>query len=322
VQLLDRMPALLERRPADALQLTALAVGIAESLNPRCSWEEGAILARGQALREHAYVLSFLGRDREALQYVERAAREFAQVPADGFELARLALVKASALRLQGRTEEAIALARQAAETFREIDEPVRAVDARITEAAILYDAGAVERALEVWSALRGDPSLTELSALRIAHNIAVCLCDLGRHPEAVEPLEQCVAGFAAAGMLTERTRSRWYLAKALLGTGRRGEGEALLRTAWSEFTALDLPVEAALAAFDLAEAFVVDEDVAEVPAICQDAIAQLAGAGVGVQAVPALAVLGEAAGRGGVSRELLREAHGKVATVRPRSLV
>lgn len=209
VQLLERMPALLEQRPGDALQLTALAVAIAESLHPRDSWEEGVILARGQALREHAYVLSCLGRDREALQYVERAERELAQVPADGFELARLALVKAGAVRLQGRTEEAIALARQAARTFREIDEPVRAVDARITEGAILYEAGAIERALEVWTALRGDPGLTEVSALRIAHNIAVCLCDLGRPVEAVEPLEQGVEGFTRAGLLTERTRGR-----------------------------------------------------------------------------------------------------------------
>lgn len=321
LQLLRRMPALIERRPADALQVTSLAVAIAEALDPREHRRpDHVVMARGQALRDHAYVLSFLGRHREALRYAEEAERAFSQVPGEDFDLARLALVKALALRLQDRSEEAIVLARQAAGTFRSLGEDARYVNARIIEAVMLYDGGAVERALEVWTGLRDVPGVDELAALRVAHNIGVCLCDLGRHEEAVAPLERCVAGFARAGLPTEQTRSRWRLGIALLGTpGRYAEGVALLRAVWQEFTDLDLPVDAALSALDLAEALVTNGETSEVPSICRTAIAQLTDAGLTMQAIPALALLREAAALGGVTRELLRDAHAKVEKVRRR---
>lgn len=64
--------------------------------------------------------MSFLGRYADALGVAEQAERTFAQVPDADLDGARLALVKASALRMQNRGEEAIALTREAALTFLE----------------------------------------------------------------------------------------------------------------------------------------------------------------------------------------------------------
>lgn len=80
-QLLKRMPQLLECRPADALQVTSLAVAIADVLHPQDYWPDHVLLARGQALRDHAYVLSCLGRYAGTLEVMARAGRVFAQVP-------------------------------------------------------------------------------------------------------------------------------------------------------------------------------------------------------------------------------------------------
>lgn len=80
-QLLQRVPQLLECRPADALHATSLAVTIADILNPQDYWPDHVLLAQGQALREHARVLSCLGRCAAARDAMARAERVFAQVP-------------------------------------------------------------------------------------------------------------------------------------------------------------------------------------------------------------------------------------------------
>lgn len=120
--------------------------------------------------------------------------------------------------------------------------------------------------------------------------------------------------------MVTERTRSRWYLGNALLGVGRCVEAIETLRVAWREFAELRLTVEAALAALDLAEALLASEQPAEVPEICREAVALLTAADLAMRAVPALALLREAAAMGGVTREHLRDAQVTVRMSTPRS--
>lgn len=309
-QLLQRRPAAAESRPAGALQMTSMAIEIAERLDPRKYWPDHLTHVRAQALRDHASVLSFMGRYAAALEYVERAARLFEHVPAAELDLAQLALVKASALRMQNRSDEAVALAHAAGETFLRFWDRLRYVNARITEAALLYDGGAVERALEVWSSLPGDPGIDPIGELRVTHNIALCLCDLGRREEAVAPLQRCVSEFERLGLASERTRSRWYLGNALLGTARQREAIVALRTAWREFAEMDLMVDAALAALDLAEALVANEEPEQVPMLCHEVIAQLTNAGLAAQAIPALSLLREAAAMGRASRAFIRRTH------------
>lgn len=184
-QLLGRVPAVVEQRPAEALELTSIAVAIAEALGPQPDWPDDVLMARGQALRDHGYVLSFLGRHPEALAYVERAEHAFAQFDALSFDLAGLALVKASVLRILNRRDEALRLARETAAIYLRIDEQGRYVNARIVEGQVLYDAGAVQEALDLFESLQGNPDLDAARELRILQNVALCLRHLGRHAEA-----------------------------------------------------------------------------------------------------------------------------------------
>lgn len=63
-----------------------------------------------------------------------------------------------------------------------------RYVHARLNEASLLYDSGAVERALEVWLSIKDDPALEIAAGLRVAQHIASCLFRLGRRAEAAGP--------------------------------------------------------------------------------------------------------------------------------------
>jgi len=311
--LLQRMPAAATRRPEEALQLTAMAITVAEAIDPD-DYPRGMVArARAQALRDHAAVLQFMHRFADALDYVERAERAFEHVPFADYERARAALVKAGALRMQNRENEAIALTRDAARAFLHFDDRGRYLTAKIIESALLHDSARFEEALAVSRSIEREASFHPTLRASVTHNIGVCLCELGRRSDAIAPLQESLAAFERLGMTTEATRARWYLGNALLSGDRQREAILLLRRAWHEFAEAHLAVDGALAALDLADALIVNGEVEHVPTICREVIRLLSDAGLAARALPALALLREAAEMGRASRAQVRLTHDAV---------
>ncbi|HEX6087866.1 MAG TPA: hypothetical protein VF266_25260 [Thermoanaerobaculia bacterium] len=294
-QLLLRMRSLVERSPKDALQVTGMAHALAEELEPDAYPPHSVESLRAQALRDHAYVLAFLSRYAEAQEYADHAERLFALVPASDCERARLALVRAAILRGTRRPLEAVRYARDAAETFLAFGERSRYAIARMVEGDALYNSGAVDRALETWSALVDDPWVDRLGAVRLAHNVALCHVDLGMPERAIEVLHDCIAEFESRGMRTEGARSRGVLGRAMIAAGRPADAVPLLRQTMREFTELALVTDFGLAALELAEALLALDRVEEVPAVCREVIARFTAAGLATHATTALSYLREA---------------------------
>lgn len=309
-QLLEQMRIMLERSPANALQVTALAIEVANSLDVIDYPSDYVIKLRAQALRDHAYVLTFTGRYPEALDAVDRAKRLFDQVPLPEYDLARLAVVKASILQHIDRADEGVALVQEATRTFLRFGDRTRYVSTRMMEGSILYNGGAIEEALQTWKSLEGDAALDEVGQVRLAHNIALCLSELRRPAEAAAYVQGCVAQFEMLGMDTERTRSRWLLAHALIASGKTKEAIPTLRQTWREFEKLDMVGDAGLVALELAEALLTTNQADEVPAICRDVIAQFTRSGMASRAITALSFLREAVAIGQASTSLVRHVH------------
>ncbi|HYC89872.1 MAG TPA: hypothetical protein VEO54_11725 [Thermoanaerobaculia bacterium] len=313
-QLLARMRPLIERCPKDALQVTAMALALAEELEPGAYRPHYVESLRAQALRDHAYVLAFMSRYAEAGEHADRAQRLFATVPAPDCHLARLALVRAVILRGTRRPLEAVRYAREAAATFLAFGERSRFVTARMIEGDALYNSGAVDRALEVWSSLVDDPSVDALGAVRLAHNIALCRVDLGAPERAIAVLHGCIAELESRGLRTEAARSRGVLGRALTAAARPAEAIPLLRQTMRDFTELGLVTDFGLAALELAEALLALGRVAEVPAVCREVIARFTAAGLAPQATTALSYLREAeAAAGERSVRLVRAARASI---------
>ncbi len=306
-QLLDRMRQLINSSPANALQVTAMAIEIANALDIAAYPCDYVIKLRAQACRDHAYVLAFMGRNVEAIDFADRSKRLFDQVPMPEYDLARLALVKANILRWVDRVEEAIVLTREAAETFLRFGDAPRYINARITEGVMLYVSGAVEKALAVWSSLENHPALEPSSAPLLSLNIANCYGDLHQPERAVEYLQRCIPEFEMLGMETERTRSRWTLGRMLMTAGKLHDAAPILRTSWREFEQLELVGDAALAALDLAETLLTVGETEEVPAICRDVITRFTSAGMASRALTALSFLREAVAIGQATPVLVR---------------
>jgi tetratricopeptide (TPR) repeat protein len=177
-QLLARVPDLFERRPADALQATSIAMAIAETLHPQKFWPDSVVIARGQALRDHAWVLMKLERYAEALPFAEDAERTFAQTDAFSLDLAQLAMVKAVVLTGLHRREEALEPIARAKEIYNDVGERRRYVEVCFAEAALLAEISNAARELKNAGRFRGlapapapdaDPALARhLSLLRL----------------------------------------------------------------------------------------------------------------------------------------------------------
>lgn len=309
-QLLERVGEARERSPANALQLTTLAMTVANALDVSAYPCDFVIKLRAQATREHAQALSFVGRVPEALECIDRAKRLFEQVPLPEYDLARVGIVKSLILQYVDRFPEAIAIAREAGDTFLRFGDRVRYVNARITEGAVVYSSGAVDRALEIWKSVENDSGLDQVGAVRLAHNIALGLSESNQPAAAVEYIVRCIGQFDMLGMHTERTRSRWLLAHALVAAGKAEEAIPTLRATWGEFEQLDMIADAGLVALELAEVLLTTGRSQEVPAICRELIAQFTRAGMASRAITALSFLREAVALGQASTSLVRHVH------------
>lgn len=307
-QLLERMRSLLGSSPAKALQVTALAIEVANALDVTAYPCDYVITLRARAYRDHAYVLSFMGRHPDALDFCDRAQALFDQTPIPAYDLARLALVKASTLRWVGRSGEALALTRTAGETFIRFGDQSRYLAARQLEASTLYIGGDIEQALAIWKAVEAsDVPLDEHATVRLANNLALCYAALGRPHEAIEYFRRCVAEYEMLGVDVERTRSRWALGGALAACGRYSDAVPVLRQAAREFEQLEVIADAGLVALDLAEALLVLGRHEEVPSICRDVIGQFTRAGMAAAALTALSFLREAVAAGQATPALVR---------------
>jgi tetratricopeptide (TPR) repeat protein len=294
-ELLGRMRQVIDRAPANALQITSLAIEVANALDVVTYPCDYVVKLRAQAYRDHAYVLSVMGRFPEAIDFTDRSKRLFDQVPLPEYDLARLALVRASILSRIDRANEAASLARQAAETFRRFGDHSRVITARIFEGVTLFEAGAYEQALEILKDLDGDPALDQAGALRNTQNIAACYSKMGQPERAIEYIERCLPELDLLGMDLPAARARWTLGQCLVSAGKASEAIPVLRKTWRRFEELEADTDSGLVALDLATALLIAGRAGEVPAICRDVITRFTRAGMASRAITALSFLREA---------------------------
>ncbi|HYR28476.1 MAG TPA: tetratricopeptide repeat protein [Thermoanaerobaculia bacterium] len=308
--LLDRMRQYISASPANALQVTAMALDIANALDVAEYPCDYVIKLRAQAYRDHAYVLSFMGRYREALETADRAKRLFEQVPLPEYDLARVAQVRALIFRCIDRADEALVLAKEAADTFLRFGDTSRYANARVIEGAILFEAARYHEALEVWTTVEHHDALDTTTRIGMIHNVAICYRELGQLDKAAERLSRCVEEHQMTGAVTERTRSRRSLGQTLVKAGRYQDAIPVLRQSWREFEELDLIADAGLAALELAEALLLAGQSSEVPAICRNIVARFTRAGMTSRAITALSFLREAVALGQGNPSLVRHVH------------
>src|SRR5258708_2847938 len=157
--LLDRGRDIVQKAPLQALDLTTLAVDVSNEL-PIIGYPSDLVFAaRAHAWREQAYVLTVIGRFREALEATDHSEELFRQTAVPEYELARVELMRATVYSNVDRVPEAILLARKAAATFEVFGDRRRFINAQVTAAAMLFAKSKTRDSLEIWLSVVNDPA-------------------------------------------------------------------------------------------------------------------------------------------------------------------
>jgi tetratricopeptide (TPR) repeat protein len=310
-RLIARAEASFASNPVGALDLATLAVEIADELRIDSYPFDLVVAGRARSWRELAYALCYLGRFADALYAIDRAEQLFRQVPVHEFELSRTALIRSLIYRSTDRVAEAIGLTRTAGETFLAFGDQERYVKARMTEAAMLFHAGRVAEALDVWKPLEDEPSLQDTASLgMLLQNLGTCYRQLGDWQRAREYYARALSEHERQRSTAEIVRTRWSLAVVLVMAGQFHDALPVLRRTWKEFNELSMESDAALVGLELAETLLILEQPDEVPSICRTLLDRFTRNNMTSRAVTALAFLREAVAAGKATPALVRHVH------------
>jgi tetratricopeptide (TPR) repeat protein len=294
---------LIDSSPADVVEISAVAAEIADNLDPTLWHGDTIPRLRGEAWRERAYTLYYVGRHVDALAAANRSAEANAHVAIAGFDSARLMLVKALILRELESYDEALNASRTAAAEFERFGDVTRATSAATFEAAIAYATRDYRRAVPLFERLREQLLLNgDLHALAITwQNSAVCYRELRDSKRALEAFGEAVRLFDDLGMDGERIRASWHIGRVLLAEAKYVDAVAILRSVKDSYARLQIDDKAALVAIDLAEGSLMLGRLSDVVGACRYAMDFYAKSGLAYtsNALMALSLMKEAADAG-----------------------
>lgn len=297
-----------EHQPLYALALAEAATRIAAFL-PETSYPRTAIRElRGEAWKEQANALRFLGRFPEALEALDRAEAEYRQLPHEGIGLVAVTYVRASLLMEQDQLEDAETLAAESADAALQLGDTERYMRARHLLGHVRYERHQYAAAAEVWKGIlryarsRGESLWIARESLAIGN----CHLELGRSTDAGRYLHEALRLFSDLNVPSEITRTEWALARLDFRRGHGVEAMHRLRQAVSRLSACGMLTDGALAALDLAEMLDASGRTREIPKLLAGVVRTFTDAGKLSGALTALAYLKNAAARGALTPALL----------------
>ncbi|MEA2570639.1 MAG: hypothetical protein QOI24_2640 [Acidobacteriota bacterium] len=290
-----------DRQLRFALHVTAAAVIIAEQLTPPAYGLDDIHTAIGQAWREHANVLRFTGDYRAALHAIDRARDAFQLTNLNTFDLARVALVRGTVLWKMERFGEALPLAEESAAGFLEFNDTERWIHAGLLKGGILFDTQRYEEAVTVFQKLLVPAETLDIGpTLGLVYNgLGAALQEVEEVVRAAEFFQKALALYDHFGMVLERTRTAWSLARLAIRQGHRANGMLRLRAALDMFLAHGSMSDAGLVALYLAEELLREGRITEVLKLCEDLGDRFTAAGLETRAAAAVRFMQIATSRG-----------------------
>jgi tetratricopeptide (TPR) repeat protein len=286
--------------PPDAVEMTGLAVEIADQLDPATLPSDAASRLSGQAWRERAFALFYVGTFSDALVAADRADACFADCTVDEYDRARTDIVRALTLRAKEEVSTAMVAARRSAETFLRFEDGDRMISARLAEVHLLATHADYGRAVEILESIEPIARMGSNidTQARIYGNLGYCYWKLGRIDDALPYHDMAAALFDELGIRTEAARTRWNVAGLLATAGRTDEALTRFAVLKTEFERFGMSSEAAILCLDVAELHLARGESFMVQELCRDAMRsfEMSGTAYTARALTALAYLQETA--------------------------
>lgn len=318
-KLIEATDRAIETMPPDALEITSLAVEIAEGLAVARYGHSTTLRLRGHAWRERAYALFFTGSYNEAVWAVERSRKAFAECGYSEFDDARSAVVSALIYTGQEKFGGGLQAARSAADAFNRYGSHAKTVAAQRSEAIILFALRRFREALALYAKLETEP-LPDGERAALAQNIALCHRELGNFELAGRYFTFAIELCSKLGLLTLIARTRWHLGRTLFAQGRHVEALAVFRQVRDEFKTAGMATEVAEITTDIAHALVLTQRLREVIDECHRALEYFTVAGLSTTepAMSAISFLHEAAAAGRLDENIVADTRIRVMNSRP----
>ena len=268
-KLLEAVPTARDLMPRDAVELTALAIEIAEHL------EDGTPQLRGAAWRERAYALFYTGDFVAAERALCASESHFNESVASEYDLARVGIVRAVVEQGLEKYSSGITQARESAQQFRLYSDQSKEAAARIAEANLLSTCGQHEQAYSLLISLknelleRGDVA----TYARVTANLGIYCWKARRLDEALQSFDLAAQLLEDLGNHSDAVRTKWNAARVFTGEGRFNDALPRLRMVVREFERLGMMAAATQASLEIAEILVTNGAFDEVEEICRMAI-------------------------------------------------
>lgn len=294
--LIETCESLFDRDGDRAETLSSILVASADAL----ASDGRSDALRALAWTRRATALLRVGRLPDALDAVSEAEARAHRIPAADYEFALIAFTAADILRELGRTDEALATIRRAAEIFRQYNDVRRLSSAREMEGAVLFRCGEYASATRIFLSLLESLADSEILACgRLAANAAHCLAKTGEHIRALPLFRKAEGIFTALGYPGYVCRISWGKARSTRASGDTLAAIAQLRAVFEQFAELESTAEWIRVGIELVE-WMLDGDhsAAEVQTICSSVYEEAVKAGMQMQMLDALRYLRESAVR------------------------
>ncbi len=305
--LCKRANAMCTRKPLYALVLAEAAVRISADL-PDASYPRATIHElRGEAWKEQANALYYLGRFDDALTALAYAEAEYRQLAHEGLGMVAVTYVRAGILYEQQQLDTADQLAHESAQMALHLGSTDRWMRALHLQGEIRFRRGDLPGAIELFSrVLRyGEETRDQQWIARETRALGVCQIELMNLTEASRHLYASLQLCTGMHSAVEVTRTRWAIARLTFLQGNPDDGIRQLRVVVKELTGEEMLTDAAIAAVHLAEMLYATERTREIPSLLAGVVQTFVAAGMLSGALSALAYLKEASVAGIMTPEM-----------------
>jgi tetratricopeptide (TPR) repeat protein len=302
-----RASEMADRDPRYALELADAAVSIAQKLSeddyPAAVLHEW----RGEAWKQKAAALFCLGRFAETLQAVDCAEAEYDELPHAGVGHVAVLYIRASVLYEQEDYENAARLLDRSAAAALHLGEIDRYMAALHMRASIYYDKREFNTAATFFATILrfGEEKNSVVWIARERLTLGNCFIELGELAEARRYLEAALRQFTALRFDTEVVRTQKAIGRLMFAETKHVQAIQMLRRSVADFTRLQMPNDAAIAAVQLAEMLHAIGRDRDIPQLLNGVVQAFTQAGKLTGALMALAYLKEAAVSGRLTNAL-----------------
>jgi transcriptional regulator with XRE-family HTH domain len=305
-------------KPDEAIHLADLAVLIATKSPGGPGWRS----------RLEGFCWAFVANARRVANDLAGADKAFARAwklwkagsvsDADPLPEWRMLDLEASLRRAERRFSEALELLDRAKEALRGSN-PLAAARILLVKEHVLDQMGETQRALETLAEAKPfvEASGDARFLFALLFNTADNLCQLKQYEQAADQLIQVREAALKQSNELDLVRVVWLEARVMAGQGRTSEAVASLERVRQDFTARELPYDAALASLDLAVLWLEAGRTAEVRDLARTMAWIFQAQGISREALAALVLFRDAAQRESATVELVQQVISEVRTAK-----